>query len=128
MTVHSKIQSQKAEVAQLIFHLCGSNSSELCSILERELREQTRYDHREIQVAEIDAIWQQLPPIASYMKSETPINMEALKASSYAFRLMTLSQCLKCLPTEGNAKFQKILDEFGLGEKEVHAYMIDFAK
>jgi hypothetical protein len=128
MSLQDQFQAQKQGAAELLYALFGQNSAELATTLERELGEQARYDHRQEEVAALDSIWQSVPPIASWVGHGNPADLEPLKASSYAFRLMTLAQCLKHLPKESDAAFRAILDEFGLGIKEVEAYVKDFVR
>jgi hypothetical protein len=128
MSLQDVFQAQKQGVAGLIHALYGTDGAALAEILERELGEQVRYDHREVAPAELDAVWKGLPSIASRLGSGTAADLETLKGSSYAFRLMTLAQSLTRLPPASQGAFQAILDDFGLGRKEVEAYVADFVK
>ena len=128
MSLQDVFRAQKQGVAQMVQALFESDGAALAEILERDLGDQVRYDHREVAPAELDALWKGLPTIASRLGTGSAADLEALKASSYAFRLMTLAQSLTRLPAASQDAFQAILDEFGLGRKEVEAYAADFVR
>lgn len=128
MTIQATFMSQKKGAAQLIHSLFGSDGSEIAAVLERELGEQVRYDHREVDPSVLDAQWKELPAIASLVGQGSASDLEALKASSYAFRLMTLAQCRVRMPESARSAMLSILDDFGLGMKEVESYAKDFVR
>lgn len=128
MTIQAQFLAQKKGAAQLIQTLFGTNGTEIAVVLERELGEQIRYDHREVEPSALDALWRDLPTIASLVGQGSASDFEAIQASSYAFRLMALAQCLTRLPPASQGAFQAILDDFGLGRKEVEAYAADFVR
>ena len=108
--------------------LFGSDGGQVAAILERELGEQIRYDHREVASAELDALWRDLPSIASLLGQSEASDLEAIKASSYALRLMALAQCKVRMPEATRSSMLSTLDGFGLGMKEVENYAKDFVK
>ncbi len=128
MSLQEVFLNQKKGTAQLIAEVFGQNLPELATTLDRELGEQVRFDHREIAVAELDGIWNALPSIGSLVGSGSRSDLDALKNSSYAFRLMTLAQASRRLQAQGKSAFAGILDEFGLGELEVESYANDFVR
>lgn len=128
MNLYEKLLAQKKGVAQLIHSLFGDNGAELASILESELGEQIRYDHREVAASELDTQWGAIPTISSLIGHGGPEDINALKASSYAFRLMALAQCWVRCSIETSQKLETMLDSFGLGPTEVAGYAKDFVK
>lgn len=128
MSLQDTFFGQKKGVAQLIHTLFGSSGSEVAVVLERELGEQIRYDHREVASTELDAIWSRIPSIKSLLDQGNSNDIEALKASSYAFRMMALAQCHVRMPESLRTTFLAILDQFGLGMKEVEVYADDFTR
>lgn len=128
MSMQAQFAAQKKGAAQLIHSLYRTKGAEVAAILERELGEQVLFDHREIATSELESIWRSLPDIGSLVGSGTATDLQALKESSYAFRLMTLAQCLNHLPDESRPALLDHLDDFGLGIKEVEAYRADFVR
>jgi len=128
MSLQDLFLRQKKGAAQLVHALFGQDPGELPGILERVLGEQVRYDHRSSAVAEVDSAWSALPAIASLVGQGAPADLDALKASSYAFRLMTLAQALERLPEASKGAFAAVLDDFGLGIQEVESYASDFVR
>jgi hypothetical protein len=126
MSSHDLFLRQKKGVAQLLDTVFGRNPGNLPAVLERVLGEQVRFDHRSTSEPEVDALWAGVPPIASFAGQGAPADLDALKASSYAFRLMTLAQALQVLPESSKPVFLAILDDFGLGILEVENYAKDF--
>jgi len=128
MSLEDTLLNQKKGVAQLIHTIFGSSGPEVAAILERELGEQIKYDHREVASNELDALWRELPSIVSLIGQGSASDLDALKSSSYAFRLMTLAQCLARLPKNKQRDLASILETFGLGLQEVESYAKDFVK
>jgi hypothetical protein len=128
MSLQDTFLGQKKGAAQLVHSLFGQDGAELAAILERELGDQARFDHRELASADVDALWQALPSIASLVSQGSPDDLDGLKASSYAFRLMSFAQSLNRLPAGARSTFETILGDFGLGMLEVENYVNDFVK
>jgi len=133
MSLEQRFASEKAAVARLLKGILGANADKVAVRLEKELAEEVRFDHREVEPAELTAAWAASPSIPELVaKTEATsvkvADIPGLADATYAFRLMTLAQILEGLGTADASALHAILSELGLGLKEVEAYRVDFVK
>lgn len=127
MNLADSFLEKKQAVAKVLLDL-GADTV-LPGILDTELGEQSKFDHREIPPAEVVSAWVSTPSISELTKQATEAgDITSLCASSYAFRLVVMSNVLRSLKCTNNPLYSEYLGKLGIGSLEVENYAADFVK
>lgn len=133
MSIEQRFATEKESVARLLKGILGAGADRVAVRLEKELADEVRYDHREIEPSALAAAWTASPGIPELVaKAQTGsvevADIQGIVQATYAFRLMTLAHVLEAIGSGDKTEFARVLSELGLGLKEVEAYRVDFVK
>ncbi len=133
MSIEQRFASEKDSVARLLKGILGAGAEPVAIRLEKELADEVRYDHREIEPSALATAWAASPSIPELVAKATVARLEmsdiqGIVQATYAFRLMTLAHVLEGLGAGDKTEFSRILSDLGLGLKEVEAYRVDFVR
>lgn len=125
-SIEAAFKDQKQAVARMIRQLMGENGRQVAEILDRELGEQSSFDHRELTKTEVLAAWNGLPTIGELLSSSPQDHSLSLNNSSYAFRLTVVARIFMGMPRNPHKEFTDAIEQLGLGYGEVADYAHDF--
>jgi len=139
MSLEARLEKEKEAVARLLAGIFGPTSDstkKVAAKLERELADQIRFDHRELEPTDLLAAWSSFPTIGQTAATSPAMvpaveEIPGLVHSTYAFRMLTLAHILSEFQATGNGdrvSFDALLPALGLGLREVEAYKVDFVK